>query len=129
MLGITPTDAQNKGESYLHKNKFAEKRKPYIAHESSWELRNDLKLESDKEYSEIFEGHMENIFEKLRPVKEKFLEVTKNCEAWIYMVVDYYDFSPYLDVRKKISKQLAEFNLDLIFKFYFVENEQLEKNK
>ena len=127
LLGITPTEAENEGEEYTTKNKFPEKRRKYIAKESSWELRTDLAFEVEEEYTQTFEKHLNNVFEKLRPVKDKFLEATKNCQAWIYMVIDYYDFTPYLDIKKEMSKQLAEFNLDLYFKFYFIEDPEIEK--
>lgn len=126
LLGINPTRAENEGEESQGKFGLKEK-KSYIVPDSLWEFRTDIEFETDEEYNETFEKHLENIFVKLRPVKEQFLKLTKDCDAFVYMLIEYHDYTPYLEIPKKIINELAEFKLNLYFKFYFIEDPEIEK--
>ncbi|MDO8577166.1 MAG: DUF4279 domain-containing protein [Candidatus Daviesbacteria bacterium] len=68
-LGIRPTETRIKGEERWVSKKAT---KPMINKENAWILRSELpqSVEPDK--------HLESILVKIRPHKDKFVELAKN---------------------------------------------------
>jgi len=128
LLGLTPFDAYNKGDLLTFKNK---KVKDRIADHDYWELRSDSDLISEDEgdYEDMFEAHISNILEKLLPVKDKFLEITKLGDTWIEMIVEFHEWHSYIELKREVTKQLAEFNLYIHFDLKYNSDKENEEEK
>jgi len=127
LLKIIPFDAHNKNDLLTIGKK---KIRQVIAEHSFWALRSDSSLETEAsgDYEEMFEAHINNILEKILPVKDKFLEVTKNCDAWIEITMEINEWHSYIELSRKTTKQLSEFNLYAHFDLHYMGDEIDKEN-
>lgn len=108
-LGITPSEAFNKGDDVSFKNN----RGTFTAKHNEWVLKSSL-----NEYTSISQ-HLKFLIAMIKPKKDKFLLITINADLKINIIINADpNFGQHFEIELLILKELAELNIKLVFDIY-----------
>ncbi len=110
LLGIQPTEAENKGDEFYNKSK---KKSDHLAH-SMWKLSSNLGAEKS------VEEHLKYMLNLLVPKKEIIKSIFKDSEPLHLQILIYRDpdFRDYFEIQPYILKELSEMNILLFVNMY-----------
>jgi hypothetical protein len=104
-LGIEPTHSWKKGDPGIA-SKLPMKN-------NGWELSSGLELSKD------FESHLRALLDKIRPLKENFINVGKKFPTVLSCIIYIYgEDRPYLGFESTVVKELADLNATIDIDLY-----------
>jgi len=117
-LGIQPSEIRIKGETRL----VGKIKHPMLNKMNAWIIESDLpkSAEPDK--------HIENILNKIRPHKNKFIELAKKYDADLSFGIFWDYCNPGITFDKEILKEFAELNIEVGFDMYYLPDDLVLEN-
>ncbi len=118
-LAVQPTEVRIKGGEKWYGGK---QKIPMINKENAWILRSELSQSVDPD------KHLENILQKIRINKEKFLSLTRKYDSRISFGIFWNYCNPAITLDKALLKELAGLDIKVGFDMYYL-GELDEKNE
>lgn len=109
-VGVSPTKVWVKGKPRL----VLKNGKKIISKYNSWIIESELPTDEDPD------AHLENILEKIRPHKKKFVELTHKYPSGFFFGIYFNYCNPGININKKILKEVYELGSELDFDMYYL---------
>lgn len=112
-IGIEPTESWVKGD-LKRSGPIGKTQATIKIKENVWSLTSELGA------NESLENHLKHLLIKLLPHKNSLQELTQKYNTQFRSTLLYKDFDPYINLDKKILRDITDLNASLKLDFYFL---------